>query len=271
MATKQTFFWLSVLFFAASAQAAPIAKNTARLQAMDKITGTSSVIEIAVNSQKDYEDFSIVVRECKTNPPEETPESFAFVDIAETSKGTMQNIYKGWMISSSPALNPLEHPMYDLWLLECVNAKADDAIKLNEEELALRDELNSTQDILETAKEIIIEETPEITGEPESILGAAVDTKIEFNAIEEEKKQALEAEKAKEMAEDQKEIIENDINIDINKDVLNLLETKEPNKDSAVPNDAELEANATAPVEEVVEEAVEEKSQLIDFSGFSIN
>ncbi|MFI3241072.1 MAG: DUF2155 domain-containing protein [Alphaproteobacteria bacterium] len=178
--------------FCFNAQSAEIEKNTARFQAMNKITGTSSTLEIPVNSQQDYEDFSIVVRNCKTNPPEETPESYAFVDIAETNDEGTTNIYKGWMLSSSPALNPLEHPMYDLWLLECTDSVVEQEDILSSEELDLRDEIESTQEndyYADEKKEVeeLFEEKEETinkaTGAPESIINI-VDSQVEINTLE---------------------------------------------------------------------------------------
>ena len=99
---------------------AEINTNIARMQAMDKITGMVRVIDVPINSEVKYGSFSIVVRACKTRPPEETPENFAFVDVVDNYKSENPvNIFRGWMISSSPSLNPVEHPIYDIWLLSC--------------------------------------------------------------------------------------------------------------------------------------------------------
>ena len=103
--------------------------------------------------------FSIVVRACKTTPPEETPENYAFVDVADSSFGKMQfNIFKGWMMSSSPALNAVEHPIYDVWLLKCIDTNVDKIKLLSEEQLKERDALPKLSDIKqETGK---ADETP---------------------------------------------------------------------------------------------------------------
>ena len=85
-------------------QAKEISMNTAKLQAMDKITGRVSVLEAPVNALVNFGSFSILVRACKTRPPEETPDNFAFVDVVDVNQNNQQmNIFKGWMISSSPA------------------------------------------------------------------------------------------------------------------------------------------------------------------------
>ena len=123
-----------------SSKAEDIAMNTARLQAMDKITGRVSEIDVPVNGLANYGSFSILVRKCVTKSPEETPENTAFVDIVDNYKtDSPVNIFKGWMFSSTPALNAVEHPIYDIWLLNCYNTKQDRSKLLSEEQLALRD------------------------------------------------------------------------------------------------------------------------------------
>ncbi|MDO5386852.1 MAG: DUF2155 domain-containing protein [Pseudomonadota bacterium] len=126
----------------APATAKEIETNTAKLQAMDKITGRVNVIEAPVNAAVRFGSFSIVVRACKTRPPEETPDNYAFVDVVDIGQDNQQqNIFKGWMISSSPALNAVEHPIYDVWLLQCINTEVDKSKLLNAEQLKARDEI----------------------------------------------------------------------------------------------------------------------------------
>ncbi len=137
------------LFCPALAQAYQLEMNTAQLQAMDKITGRVSEIEVPVNGEVKFGSFSIVVRSCKATPPEETPENYAFVDVADTTKdGKLYNIFKGWMMSSSPALNAVEHPIYDVWLLKCINKNVDKSKLLSQESLLERDGLPKKEDII---------------------------------------------------------------------------------------------------------------------------
>ena len=133
---------LSLSAAALNVQATEIETNTAKLQAMNKLTGRVSVIDVPVNGEAQFGSFSIVVRACKTRPPEEAPDNFAFVDVVDKQEdGTVSNIFKGWMISSSPALNAIEHPIYDVWLLQCVDSEVDKTKLLTPEQLAARDEI----------------------------------------------------------------------------------------------------------------------------------
>lgn len=135
---------LSLLSIGAwDSNAAEINTNIARLQAMDKITGMVRVFDAPVNSEVKYGSFSVVVRACKTRPPEETPENFAFVDVVDDYNGKNPvNIFRGWMVSSSPSLNPVEHPIYDIWLLKCVNGNVPAQLKImTAEELTEREKI----------------------------------------------------------------------------------------------------------------------------------
>ena len=126
----------------AAANAEGIDKNTAKMQAMDKITGRVSVINVPVGGMVQFGSLSIVVRACKTRPMEETPDNFAFADIADkTLKGEDVNIFRGWMISSSPATHAVEHPIYDVWLLSCIDKKVDKKLLLSEEQLAAHESI----------------------------------------------------------------------------------------------------------------------------------
>ena len=123
-------------------QAADIETNTARMQAMDKITGKVSEIDVPVNAPVRFGSFSVLVRKCVTKTPEETPENTAFVDVVDDYNNQEPvNIFKGWMFSSSPALSAVEHPIYDVWLLKCYNKDNPSVKTLSEEELRLRDEI----------------------------------------------------------------------------------------------------------------------------------
>lgn len=128
---------------AMSAYADDIAMNMARMQAMDKVTGHVTEIDVPVGGIANFGSFSILARKCVTHSPEETPEDTAFIDVVDNYESENPvNIFKGWMFSSTPSLSAVEHPIYDVWLLKCYNnTKLDKNSLLSEEQLALRDTL----------------------------------------------------------------------------------------------------------------------------------
>ena len=106
--------------FALPAAAAPY--DIAVLQGMDKVTARVSTIEAPVGEVVKFGALEIIARNCDKRPPEETPESAAFLDIWEVHQGEAAvSLFRGWMFASSPALSAMEHPVYDVWVLDCRN------------------------------------------------------------------------------------------------------------------------------------------------------
>src|SRR6516165_10309047 len=97
-----------------------ISEPVALLQGLDKITARVSKFEAAVGTPVRFGTLSIRLRDCEKNPPEETPESAAFLEIDEVRPGEANlRVFSGWMFASSPALSALEHPVYDVNVLDC--------------------------------------------------------------------------------------------------------------------------------------------------------
>ncbi len=103
--------------FSASARAEPVAL----LQGLDKTTARVTKFDAPLGRPVHFGTLTITVRDCRKRPPEETPESAAFIDIQESKPGapTPVQVFSGWMFASSPALSALEHPVYDVWVLDC--------------------------------------------------------------------------------------------------------------------------------------------------------
>ena len=106
--------------FSLALQAEPIEGIVAEIQILDKITAKVITLEVEVNNSIQFESLNIEIYACYKKPPEEIPEDFVLLRIYdEIDKKGKELIYQGWMISSSPAATPLEHPIYDLWLNDC--------------------------------------------------------------------------------------------------------------------------------------------------------
>jgi hypothetical protein len=98
--------------------------DTAVLQGLDKVTARVSRIEVPVGGGTVmFGALEISADACFKRPPEETPESAAFLRIAEQRVGeTPEIIFSGWMFASSPALSALENAVYDVWVIDCISA-----------------------------------------------------------------------------------------------------------------------------------------------------
>ena len=116
-------------------------QDTVILRALDKITGRSTDFEMVVGEPKVYGSLRIDLEVCFQTPPEEPPESAAFLKITTAASKQVQTMavprdlteeelqeeskeepevrFSGWMFASSPGLNALEHPVYDIWVIAC--------------------------------------------------------------------------------------------------------------------------------------------------------
>lgn len=143
-----TLFFAFFALISLKAFAAEVDTNMAEMQAMDKITGRVSIIDVPVGGAVTFGTFSVVVRSCKTKTEEEAPENFAFVDVTDKSFNSEEyNIFKGWMLSSSPAVNAVEHPIYDVWLIKCFDGDVQKNMLLSSDELKARDNLPRLNEI----------------------------------------------------------------------------------------------------------------------------
>ena len=116
---RVTFFFLLPL----TVSAETIEKKYASFKLLNKTTNKVSTKNILVSSKISWETLNIEVLYCGSTPPTEIPEDFVLIDVYDTINNENTNIYKGWMISSSPDVTPLENPIYDLWLVDCSNDK----------------------------------------------------------------------------------------------------------------------------------------------------
>lgn len=97
------------------------------MQALDKVTTETMRFEVPVGQPIRYKTLVFTVRACETAAADEVaPETAAYVIVDTQPKAQAgrpapagRQIYKGWMYASSPGLNPLQHPVYDAWLIAC--------------------------------------------------------------------------------------------------------------------------------------------------------
>ncbi|MGE3280317.1 MAG: DUF2155 domain-containing protein [Alphaproteobacteria bacterium] len=96
---------------------------TAIIQGLDKVTARVSRFEAPVGRAVPFGKLVVLVHDCERSAPEDRPEDAAFLEIHEARPGeSKERLFAGWMFSSSPALSALEHPVYDVTLLECKGA-----------------------------------------------------------------------------------------------------------------------------------------------------
>lgn len=104
-----------------------LAQQIAVLQGLNKITARVSTIEAPIDQPVRFGTLDITAKRCSKRPPEETPESTAYLEIRERRAGEQSvELFAGWMFASSPAVSSMEHPVYDVWVIDCRNASSSD-------------------------------------------------------------------------------------------------------------------------------------------------
>ncbi|HLJ64298.1 MAG TPA: DUF2155 domain-containing protein [Stellaceae bacterium] len=111
------------VFLLLSGAGAARAEKVAVLQGLDKITARVSVFDAPIGQSVAFGTLMITARACEKHPPEEPPETAAFLQIDEAKHGeggaAPKRLFSGWMFASSPALSALENPIYDVIVLDC--------------------------------------------------------------------------------------------------------------------------------------------------------
>lgn len=94
--------------------------SKASLQGLNKVTAKAYTFEAPVNTPVTFGSLEVTLKKCWKSAPEDMPENKALLEIWETKPGEeKQQIFYGWMFSSSPAVSALEHPVYDITVLSC--------------------------------------------------------------------------------------------------------------------------------------------------------
>ena len=98
--------------------------DTGIFQGLDKITARIKTFEIKVGASKAFGILDINLQKCVYSKPLDEPESIAYIKVLDLSDKysvtkNKLSIFKGWIFASSPALNAMEHPVYDVSLISC--------------------------------------------------------------------------------------------------------------------------------------------------------
>jgi hypothetical protein len=120
MMTRAALALAFVVGAAGAVQADKIKNPTAVFSGLDKITGRIVSFEVAIDETVQFGALQMTPRICFTRPPTESPNTTSFVEVDEVALDNKYNrIFSGWMFAASPGLHGIEHPVYDIWLVDC--------------------------------------------------------------------------------------------------------------------------------------------------------
>lgn len=100
----------------------PMTVNAVKLRALNKITAKSEEIEAVIGAVSMFGRLEILARNCWQAPNTQRPENAALLQVWEQKPGEegKAQVFNGWMFSSSPSLSAMEHPVYDITVIECL-------------------------------------------------------------------------------------------------------------------------------------------------------
>ena len=102
------------------ATAQPIANPVASFAGLDKITGRITRFDVYIDETVLFGALEITPRACYTRPTTEAQRTSAFLEVEQRSlTGVSKRIFSGWMFADSPALDAVDHAIYDVWLVDC--------------------------------------------------------------------------------------------------------------------------------------------------------
>ncbi len=111
---------LAVLVSVGGACAQPIANPVATLAGLDKITGRITRFDVYIDETVLFGALEITPRACYNRPSTEAQRVSTFLEVDQRSlNGASRRIFTGWMFADSPALNAVDHAIYDVWLIDC--------------------------------------------------------------------------------------------------------------------------------------------------------
>jgi len=88
---------------------------------LDKVSSKTNLLKLKIGEKKKFQNLLIKSLKCKNSEFDDNPEITAYIqvqDLANKDKNEVF-IFNGWTFSSSPAINPFDHPVYDIWLTKC--------------------------------------------------------------------------------------------------------------------------------------------------------
>ena len=91
------------------------------IKILDKISSKNELVNLYNGEELIYKDLAIKALKCTNSELDDNPEIKAYIQVRDLTKKSNDIVYvfNGWMFSSSPSINPFDHPVYDIWLVKC--------------------------------------------------------------------------------------------------------------------------------------------------------
>ena len=95
--------------------------NFIEIKILDKVSSKNNVLKIEIGKEKKFKNLVIKSLKCKNSEFDDNPEITAYLQVKDLTNKNNDEVFvfNGWTFSSSPTINPFDHPVYDIWLTKC--------------------------------------------------------------------------------------------------------------------------------------------------------
>ena len=95
--------------------------NFIEIKILDKVSSKNSLLKIRIGNEVKFKNLTIKPLRCKNSKFDDTPEITAYLQVKDLKNKEKDEVFvfNGWTFSSSPTINPFDHPVYDIWLINC--------------------------------------------------------------------------------------------------------------------------------------------------------
>ena len=120
---KVNFLFFLIYFFLIS-QSLPLIANERRfveIKVLDKVSSKTDLLKLEIGKELKFKGLLIKSLKCKNSEFDDNPEITAYIQVKDMMNKDNNEvfIFNGWTFSSSPAVNPFDHAVYDIWLTKC--------------------------------------------------------------------------------------------------------------------------------------------------------
>jgi len=91
------------------------------IKILDKVSSKSNLLKLKIGKEEKYKNLLIKSLKCKNSEFDDNPEITAYIQVQDLTNEDNDEvfIFNGWTFSSSPTINPFDHPIYNIWLMKC--------------------------------------------------------------------------------------------------------------------------------------------------------
>ena len=115
------FFLINTFFLRSEEKSNFLEGNFIEIKILDKVSSKNNLLKIKIGEEEKFKNITIKPLRCKNSEFDDNPEITAYLQVKDLTNKNKDEVFvfNGWTFSSSPTMNPFDHPVYDIWLISC--------------------------------------------------------------------------------------------------------------------------------------------------------